>query len=357
MENRDSDEVSSSPAGASADANEAAEFTALLKQINFDGPDAKVWLDRLEQEHDRLRAALSWILQRGNGEQAVALGALLWRFWMDRGHFREGRQWLDAILRAPGAEARTAARAKTLYGAGVLAFRQGDQRSARTFYEESLAISRELSDRRGIALALMGLARVALRDGEYTTIRELSKDALAIYLELGDEQGTASPLHLQAAAARMEGDYARAEAYYRENLALNRGLGNERWVNVEIGNLGAIATLTGDLERASALCRESLVMSSGRKDMYLLPYDLLGVGGVEVARGNFEQGVRLLGAAEAQFEATGAAMDPDSRADYERFIAATRAGLNEDQFARFRTEGRAMTLEQAIEYGLSVVPK
>src|SRR5207249_1653237 len=76
---------------------------AVAQEANADlrGPRQREWLDRLEGEHDNLRAALSWCLSEPGGAAAgVRLaGALAW-FWRLHGHMSEGRRWLDAALNA-----------------------------------------------------------------------------------------------------------------------------------------------------------------------------------------------------------------------------------------------------------------
>jgi predicted ATPase/transcriptional regulator with XRE-family HTH domain len=110
------------------------------------GPDQAVWLEKLEAEHDNLRAALEWSQVEAQGEQiGLRVAAALWRFWLVHGHLREGRRWLEGML-AGSPEAWPAVRAKALYGAGALAEDQGDYAAARAFFAESLALRRELLD-------------------------------------------------------------------------------------------------------------------------------------------------------------------------------------------------------------------
>ena len=93
------------------------------------GPTPDAWFDRLEREDDRLRAALEWCLEH-DPELGRALGGAVWPFWMNRSRIPEGRQWLDRLLAAPTVELQTLARARALYGAGTLAFMQGDGEAA-----------------------------------------------------------------------------------------------------------------------------------------------------------------------------------------------------------------------------------
>ena len=136
----------------------AEHFLALAEAVEpaLWGPDAVAWLDRLEIEHDNLRAALRWVTGHGEVEIALRLGAALSRFWQVHAHLSEGLMWLEsALVGASGASPAT--RARALDAAGHLARDRADYDRAWALYEESLGLRRELDDRRGTALALNNL--------------------------------------------------------------------------------------------------------------------------------------------------------------------------------------------------------
>jgi non-specific serine/threonine protein kinase len=163
------------------------------------GAEQQAWLDRLEVEHDNLRAALEWSVG-SDPEAGLQLAGTLWRFWLVRGHSGEGRALLDALLAAAEPDRRTAERARAINGAGALAYRQGDYPAARTFHEKSLEIRKELGDRGGIALSLQNLGSVALWQGDYAAARVLLKESVGICRELGDRKGIAMSLEWLAVA-------------------------------------------------------------------------------------------------------------------------------------------------------------
>jgi tetratricopeptide (TPR) repeat protein len=166
----------------------AAHYLALAEaaEPELTGPRQAAWLDRLEAEHDNLRAALRWAVEQGEAELGLRLGGALWRFWYVRGYLTEGRERLAELLAAAGAPGQTAARARALRGLGIVAEAQGDYAVARRHYEEALALMRELGDRRGIALSLNNLGDVARDRGDYAAARALHEESLAIGRELGD---------------------------------------------------------------------------------------------------------------------------------------------------------------------------
>ncbi len=121
-------------------------------------------MDRLEAEHDNLRAALGWAVDRSDGAMALRLGSALWAFWAPRGHQAEGRAWLERALDV-GEMAPPAVRAKALARLGNLAVDLDDFRAARAHFEASLALRRQLGDQRGVADSLNNLGAAATAQG------------------------------------------------------------------------------------------------------------------------------------------------------------------------------------------------
>jgi non-specific serine/threonine protein kinase len=291
-------------------------------------------------------------LDHGKGAEALRLAADLWLFQEERGHAEEARAWLAKVLAAPGAEPRTLTRARALYGAGILAFRNLDEPAAQRAFEECLAIAREHDDASLIVQATTGFARLALRRGDPREVRKWSEEALAVARERGGKSDSARPLHMLAAAARIEGDLERAKSFYRENLALNRELERPDWVTVELGNLGALAVLEGNLAEAASLLRECLEMAYKRKDMYLAPYQLVWLGRVALAEGNPIRAATLFAAARSVFDSTGLALDPDEAPEYEKGLAAIREALDEAAFGEAWAEGQRMSFDEAVMFAL-----
>jgi predicted ATPase len=121
----------------------AQYFLSLAEEAEpgVEGVQQAAWLERLEVEHDNLRAVLSWSLENEQAELALRLCGALWRFWYLGGHLSEGRRWLEEAL-AQGEEKDSALRAKALGGAGHLAWGQGDFERAAALREEGLKLFR-----------------------------------------------------------------------------------------------------------------------------------------------------------------------------------------------------------------------
>ncbi len=315
----------------------------------------RLWLERLEEEHDNLRAALSWFLERTPEPNGPALGlrmaAALWRFWSLRGHKTEGRGWLEKGL--SGSDASPAVRAKALSGLGWITLFQGDYDIAITSLEESLALFEELNDKSGAAVSFTHLGYAALHRGDIGKVGSLRQKAEKLRQELEDPEATAYLL-LFLGSATMEEDLGRAAALLEEGLALYQGLGDTRCISVCTFTLGMIASERGDFERAAALLREGLPVAQGHGDNLGIAYYLWGLGGVAAGEEQLVRAARLWGAAEALRETLGLRLSylDLAHSSYEERLAAARSQVDEAAFEAAFSEGRAMSPEQALEYAL-----
>lgn len=231
------------------------------------GPQQAVWLEQLEREHDNLRAAMHWLLEQGESgeaghrvEMALRLGGALLRFWLIRGHWNEGRTFLERALSLSQGSA-TAVQAKAIYATGSLALAQSDLDRAVALGEESQALFRELGDKQGTALSLHLLGRVARRRGNFTTARVLNEEALALWREVDDKWGILSLLDISASVALEQGDYTRACTLFKESLAFWKGIGNKEGTAYTLWLLARVFLYQGDHIKAYSLLEESLSLS------------------------------------------------------------------------------------------------
>src|SRR5947208_9804776 len=172
----------------------AAALTALAEasEGRLFGDERKAQLDRLELDHDNFRAALDWCIANARTEQALRLAAALWRFWQMRGHLREGRARVEAVLRLPGGDKFPEARRHALEAAGGIAYWQADMAAAQVWYDEALVLTRAAGDKRAIANAIYNdsFPRVLQRT-DMATALVLLDEALTLYRELDDKPGIA----------------------------------------------------------------------------------------------------------------------------------------------------------------------
>jgi tetratricopeptide (TPR) repeat protein len=265
-------------------------------ELELTGPAQSAWLDRLEVEHDNLRAAQGWVSTRDAPTAiGVRLAGALWRFWWRRGHYREGRAWLEAALaQNVGTEAE---RAKALYGAGSLATEQGDHEQATTLLETALAAARTAGERAVVALALTDLGSIARQQGSYERAIQFHGEALALRRESGDRRGIAVSMGNLGLPLLYQGEYGRAEALMAEAAAEFRDLGDDHSRVTIISNLALAAVMRDDYERACALVQESLADYRAMGDHQGMADDLVTLGLAAQGHGDPRQAAALFGEA------------------------------------------------------------
>jgi predicted ATPase len=351
------------------------------------GPLQGVWLDRLEREHDNLRAALSWsLISQGDTDMGLRLTGSLSHFWYVREHHSEARMWLQrALERSSGA---TAARAKVLVGAGRLAWFQGELRRGNALLEESLALYRDLDDDAGAAFTLLVLGRIAVSQGDQkrgVTLVEESlesfrqqgnewgiaralivlgdaalfegkvdrattnfKRSLDLSQDLEDAEGIALSLLYLGRAAHMRGEVTHSETLLKESLVVFRESGDSRGIAEVLLELGRVARVQGNNARALELCRQSLVLSKKLDNKAYIAFCLTTLAGVIQSTGDPARAARLFGVVKVLLESSNAVLDPRGRLEYDNDLVAARHQLGETVFAQEWQEGRMMKIDRAV---------
>jgi predicted ATPase len=370
-------------------------FLALAEQAEarLESAGQVQWMNRMEQEHDNLRAALEWCnTAQATAETCMRLAGALGLFWEVRGYFSEGRERLAALLLTDLAQGRTAARARLLARAAELAYRQSDYPATTSFAGESLAIYRDVGDKQGIASALIKLGNAATEVGDYATATGFLEEALKIWRELEDKHGTARALISLGWVALRPGNHPLAKERLVEALALSRELGDTRSIGFELSGLGEVALRQGDTMRATQLVEESLELRRQLGNKWGVGVSLGILGWVAMREGNWnraiarlseslevrreigdqsgsawclerlaeialahgqpEKAARLFGAGAALRASIHSVIDPVDQPEYESKISSLRAKLGEERFVATWDEGRVLTLEQAIAYAL-----
>jgi predicted ATPase/DNA-binding XRE family transcriptional regulator len=315
------------------------------------GPEQGDWLDRLEAEHDNLRAALRWSLDGNDPEGGLRLAAALWRMWNARGYMREGRDWLEKALSSAD-DRPSAVRAKALNVAGAIAYQQGDIDAARDLFEKSIEVSRELGDEGYVSRVTCNLANIMLDLGEHARARELFEQCLTIDRRLGDKSRTAYSLGGLADVYYSTGRFAESADYYGRSLALHRELDDRRSIALTLHNLGEIASKQDDAKKAENLYKESLQMARDIDDRWLTVQILPGLASLLALEDRQERAVGVLAAADALRREIGFEFQADALANHERTIELARAALPADRFEAAWHRGSAMSREEVANYVL-----
>lgn len=361
-------------------------------------------VERLELEHDNVRAAMRYFLEQRDAGSATRLAASVWRFWQTRGYLTEGRRWLGRALElsrsladADGPEhAERSTLARALQGAGVLAWAQGEYAEAQRNFQESLRFFEALADVEGTAALQNNLGVIALHLGEYGRATGLFEASLQGRRALGNRLGVATVLNNLGATAGKQGDPARAFRYYEESLAIQREVGYTQGVAVSVTNLGASAYDQGDLALARKHFQEALelrrllgdrtgvadsllklgrvALRSGDVDQARADYAvaaellrrlgdrerianvLMGAAVISSQTGDETRALRLLGAADALRQTMGAPLTAEERAERVELLNGLRARLDGIVIEALRAEGNALGWEEALDLADAVVP-
>ena len=344
------------------------------------------WLERLRGEHDNLRAALAWAVESGETETGLRLAGALWQFWDYGGHRREGLDWLERLLAAPGA-ASPAVRAQALHAAGRLAEEVGAPDASIARHEASLAIYRELGDLRGAAAALRGIALAVGSQGGHDRASSLLQEAVGVLRELDDPALLASTLMNLGCSLSLHGDPQRSTGLFEEALSLRREIGDALGTALCLINLGERAAADGDLagarvrlDEAAAIarrlrspyhlaaavvnladlarlrddapdaarhCREGLALFAGIGERAGVAVCLRLLGWVAWREGRWAPAARLFGAAAALCPVA-IAPDRSVEADYARVLADLADRLGEGGYTSALEAGGRLSMEAAV---------
>jgi non-specific serine/threonine protein kinase len=344
----------------SADAEEvrrrhARFYLALAEEAEpwLKGHQQVAWMERLEAENQNLRAAMHWLVERGEIETVVRLAWALRLFWYQRGHQGEGHRYAGVVLEK-GAALPTVAKARAFLVAAVMSL--GFESIGRTqqLWEESFASFGQTEDRSGLALAMGGVGVLAMLQGDMERASTLMERSVRLFRELGDKWGVSSILMYRGMVPFNRGDYEEATRLLEEALALSREIGNRQSGYVSLHNLALTAEAQGDHERAALLYVEGMRLALEISDQAHAAYCLEELTRLVAVRSEPDRSVRLLGASEALLEAAGAPLYAYARdrALYQRWVEELRSRLGDVAFGAAWAEGRAMTPERAIEYAL-----
>ncbi len=227
-----------------------------------------------------------------------------------------------------------------------------DYEKAATLGTEALALWKDVGSRTGLASTLQGLANLAQLRGDPKRAKEFAAESLALARELGDKPTIAAALSELGRTALAQGDFRQAVALHEESLHLCREMGSALGIAINLALLGNVAASQGEYSRATSLLAESLTLSRAMDYRWRIAFGLRKLGELGAGQGQFDRASRLLGASEALRDTHGIGIQRHEHAGYERAVAAARAGLGEERFAAAWAEGRAMPVEQAIEYAL-----
>ena len=319
------------------------------------GPDEVPWLDRIERDHDNLRAALGWALAQQEAETAARIATSLRWFWDAHGHIRVGRHYLDAVL-ALGDAVPHSLYAKALDGAGMAAFRQGEYGRAIALHTEGAALSRLLGDRSTLSFCLCDWGIAAMLQGDFEQADARLREGWAIAQGAGDAVATIFAIGNLGIVGFVRGTPEGAIPLLEQALALARSVRSTRWIAITQAIIGLNRLVLGEVEQAQADLIEAIYLLRQLDDRVFMVYALIGCAGVAAVQSQSQRAAKLLGAAEGLRLLISADIPHVLVAQIDPIIAATRAQLEAETFAALWSEGQAMALSRAVDYAMHAPP-
>jgi predicted ATPase/DNA-binding CsgD family transcriptional regulator len=310
-------------------------------------------LERLESEHDNLRAVLRWSLTGGQVADGMRLGAAIGNLWQRYGHVQEGRDWIERLLEA-GQDAPPELRFELLFRATGLAMEQSDSTRLKELIaaqqREAHLLGDPLIEARATYHACAVIADV---DKDYPRAVSMGEAALAQCRAIGDTFWIARTLIHVGTCLTEIGETDRATVALDEALGLFREIGDDWWIGQTLDSLGHIARRLGDYPIAISRYQASLRIMQRQGDPSSIRWELIGIAQALLAAGNATLAVRLLGAAQALAVEVAVSEAPRG---YDQTVATARAALGEAAYAAAFEAGYALTLAEAMEQALSIEP-
>lgn len=312
--------------------------------------ESAVWLSRLEEEHDNLRAAMDWGLVN-EPEMAVRLAVSVRNYWLVHSHLTEGFGWLKAASET-GFDPPPQLKFKLLNGLGLAARFRGDLATARQAYEAGLAAGEEAGDRQGTALSNRGLGLVAMQQGDHAAARIYFDAGLAISRELEDKYGVAMSLSFLGDLARTEDRYADAKPMFEEAVQLFRILENKTAVSDALNNLGAAEYCLGDTKNAAEHFSEALRSAHELSNRITISCSLDGLAAIAAGLGDGTKAAWLSGAADRLREMVGYKIEPAEAKLRDRYRTSLLVNFSVDELKTLAAQGAAWPMEKAVNEAL-----
>ena len=312
----------------------------------MNGPDRKLWLERLGADVDNLRAVFE--LGAVSPATALSMAATLGDFWEARGEYTEASAHLDAALAASPEPSR--ARADALQAAGLVGLLQGDRQAAARYTDEALLLSRNLGDAEDEALCLQQLGQIATQANDLGAAERFVTDALAIAVEHDYPQIQAlCQWRLGLLAVRNEA-FDAAKTRFEAGLDISSRLGDSASVATAQLMLGNIALREGRLDEARTRLRESLDFHRQSGSSRSLAHVLESLAAAALLQGQTERAQRLAGAADGLRQRIGLATSNREQHDFGSLPLDSLRGDSDSNQAWL--VGAAMSRDEAIGYAL-----
>jgi len=317
--------------------------------------DQVAWLNRLEMEHDNLRSALDWCLATPDRcDKALEFAASLCWFWVQRGYFSEGREWLERALKGESRRSPSL-RAKALIGLSHMTLFLGDYVRTLVQLEESAALGRTARDPWAVGFSLLTQGVVAAWGNcDFAKAAKLADEAQPAAIESGDFRLQGLALEFTAFVAQEKGDHDRLAQLFEDALALLRPNGDKWAMAITLMDFANFRVVHGHYAQAKVALGEMIGLYKELGDLGGFAWGLETLAAVQAALGKSVDAAQLWGAADGLRDRVGSLLLPLEKATRDRYYTSVRESLSDGVFETALSEGRAMSFTQLIQYALQI---
>jgi non-specific serine/threonine protein kinase len=329
-------------------------FVALAEEAESGlvGLEQAQWLTRIEDEHDNLRAALSYAAESGEAMLGLRLVVGVRRFWQIHGYLAEGRDSLQSALAATeGTPSELRPNAFNMLG--ILAGEQGDFEAAHSAFTAAAAEARAVGATRALSSALVNLGNLAAFSGDLDAARDLYLESIEHFAALDDIRGQALARENIGLLSLTADNAAEAVTWLAAARDQLREVGDGLEVGGATRSLAAANIELGNHAEAARLLAESLAIAQELGDTLGIAVSLETFAGLSATTGDAGRAATLFGASDATRASVGARRQPDHEVLYERWLGRSLAALETSRYSKLYEDGRALTLDAACELALT----
>jgi tetratricopeptide (TPR) repeat protein len=320
---------------------------ATLAAEGLFGPAQAEWLDRVRDDLDSHRGALTWLIEQGRPAEAADIAWGLMYFWVIRGHAAEGLQWYEQVLELPSVPPVPESRA--LVGAAMMWYSLGELGRARTALTRALELAQDAGHTEMVAQAEHLFGHVEHAVGNTTVARARFTRSVEGFRALGIPWGVGNSLNGMAKVALSMGDATEAERLLDEATSVLRH--SSPWFLALVSfRRATLAVRRGNPDEAIAWVRDSLTLFRQLQDKFAIVYALVPLAAAAVLKGDDLWTARILGARDSVTERTGAmVVDKWVEALGKQAEQEVRARLGPDRWGRAYAAGRVTSIDSLIK--------
>ena len=332
----------------------ARYFVMLARSLETDLKDGgqREAIALLNDDRDDLRAVARFLLDTGDAANLAQFAWSLLIYWWLGGLLGEVRAWMDELL-ASGVTLDDRTRARALYFVHSIALWQEPNDRVVPGLAESADLFGRVHDLSGEGLAelSLALAAVAGRPADPKRAEQSLERSIGLLREAHDNWGEAMALVTWGRVALMRKSVHQAMERFEKSLSLARAQGEDMGTATALQHTGWAQLVLGHTDDARASFEESLAIAARLGHAEGVAYGLEGLTAIAAADGNVERAGRLLRASESLRRQTGLG-DARSFSFHKHYLTPILAE-NGAELERARTEGRDLSIDEAVSFALN----